>query len=87
MTLPPDHHRPPIDYDLHRETAAQLRAEMVNDVVSNGLSAITPSRRTLLASALVVLTATGAFWAVMPNEPPRTVVEAVPSTSAQARSR
>ena len=87
MTLPPDHQHPPIDYDRQREVAARLRAEMMNDVVSKGLSAIAPSRRTLLAFALAGVVATGAFWTVMLQEPPKTVAEAIPSTPAQASSR
>ena len=87
MTLPPDHHRPSIDYDRHREVAARLRAEMMNDIVSKWLSTVTPSRRLSLAFALVVLAATGAFWTVMPKQPPRTMADAVPSPPAQDSSR
>jgi len=87
MTLRPDHQRSPVDYDLKREVAARLRAEMMNDIVSKGLSAVTPSRRTLPTFALAVLVAAGAFWTVMLREPPRTVEEAVPSRPAQASSR
>ena len=85
MTLPPDHQHPPIDYDRQREVAARLRAEMMNDVVSKGLSAIAPSRRTLRTVGLSILLAAGAFWAVMLKDPPATGA-ADPSASPKAFS-
>ena len=86
MTLRPDPHRPPIDYDLHREVAARLRAEMMNNIVAAGLSALTPSRRTLLTFGAVVMVATGAYWTVVPRELPETG-GAFPTTPTQASPR
>ncbi len=73
------------DYDLQREVAAQARAEMMNDAMSKGLSALTPSRRTLRNLGLAFLVATGAFWAVMLQDPPKTVA-ADPTMSTKAFS-
>ncbi len=81
----PDYDRPFIDYDLQREVAAQARAEMMNDLIGKGLSTVTPSRRTLRNFGLAFLVATGAFWAVMLKDPPKTVA-ADPSVSAKAFS-
>ncbi len=81
----PDYDRPFIDYDLQREVAAQMRAEAMNDAISKGLSAVTPSRRTLRNLGLAFLVATGAFWAVMLQDPPKTVA-ADPSSSTKAFS-
>ena len=87
MALRPDHRRPPIDYDLQRNIAAQLRAEMMNDIVSKTRSAIAPSRRTSVAIILVVLVGAGGFWTVLLRHPPVTAAQAVPSAQAQASPR
>ena len=77
--------RPSIDYDFHREVAAQMRAEFLRDAVSKRLSAAKPSRRPLRTLGLAALLATGAFWAVMLSNPPKTVA-ADPSTVTRAFS-
>ena len=76
----PNYERPFIDYHSYRQVAGRLRAEAVNDAISKGVSAATPSRRTLRNFGLAFLVATGAFWAVMLQDPPKTVA-ADPSTS------
>ena len=81
----PDYDRPFIDYHSYRQVAGRLRAEAVNDAISKGVSAATPSRRTLRTFGLAFLVATGAFWAVMLQDPPKTVA-ADPSRSAQSLS-
>src|SRR4028119_349412 len=81
----PDYDRPFIDYHSYRQVAGRLRAEAVNDAVSKGVSAATPSRRTLRTFGLAFLVATGAFWAVMLQDPPKAVV-ADPSTSVHPLS-
>ena len=69
----PDFDRPFLDYDAYREEAARMRAEVMNGLVSQGLSAVTPSRRTLRNFGLAVLLATGAFWLTMLEDPPKTI--------------
>jgi hypothetical protein len=81
----PDYDRPFIDHDFHRNVAAQIRAEAMNDAFARGLSVVTPTQRTLRNLGLAFLVATGAFWTVMLNDPPKTVA-ADPSTSAKAFS-
>lgn len=81
----PDYDRPFIDYHSYRQVAGRLRAEAVNDAISKGISAAAPSRRTLRNLGLAFLVATGAFWAVMLQDPPKTVA-ANPSTSGQPLS-
>ncbi len=73
------------NYDHYRSVAAHMRAEMLNDAASRGLSAITPSRRTARNLGLAFLLATGAFWTVMLNDPPKTEA-ADPSASVKAFS-
>ncbi len=77
--------RTPINYDLHRETAANMRAEVVHDALSRGATAVMPSRRALRNLGLAFLIATGAFWAIMLQDPPTTVA-ADPSVAAQTIS-
>ncbi len=74
-----------IDYDFHRGVAAQMRAEMMSNTLSEGLSAAIPSRRMLRNFGLAFVLATGAFWAVMLKDPPQTIA-ADPSASARAFS-
>ena len=81
----PTYDRPFIDYHSYRQVAGRLRAEAVNDAISKGVSAATPSRRTLRNFGLAFLVATGAFWAVMLQDPPTTEA-ADPSRSAQSHS-
>ena len=69
----PDYHRPGIDYFAHRERAARMRSDMINDALGKGLSTVTPSGRTVRNFCLAVLVATGAFWVVMLKDPPTTV--------------
>ncbi len=80
-----EYDRPFFDYDFNREAAAQIRARMINGLTGKGLSIVKPSRRTVRNLSLAFLIATGAFWAVMLNDPPKTVA-ADPSTSAKAFS-
>jgi hypothetical protein len=81
----PDYDRPFMDYHSYRQVVGRLRAEAVSDAISKGVSAATPSRRTLRTFGLAFLVATGAFWAVMLQDPPKTVA-ADPSTSSQPLS-
>ncbi len=72
----PDHlayHRPDIDYFAHRDRAARMRSEMINDALGKGIATVTPSRRTVRNLSLAFLVAAGAFWVVMLNDPPTTV--------------
>lgn len=69
----PDYDRPFIDYHTHRAVAGQLRAKAINSSLSRGLVVVTPSRRTLRTLGFAFLVATGAFWGVMLNDPPKTV--------------
>ncbi len=81
----PNYDRPYIDYYAHPERAGRMRSEMMNEAISKGLSVVTPSGHTVRNLSLAFLIATGAFWAVMLNDPPKTVA-ADPSTSAKAFS-
>ena len=81
----PNYDRPFIDYDYYWSVEAQVRAQSMKSAALRGLSAVTPSRRTLRNLGLALLVATGAFWGVMLNDPPKTEA-ADPSTSAKAFS-
>ena len=70
----PDYDRPFIDYDFHRNAPAWMREEATNE---------TRSRRAARNLGLAVLVATGAFWTVMLNDPPKSKA---PDLSISAKS-
>ncbi len=74
-----------MDYDRHRRAAGKMRSEVVRNALSMGVSAITPSGRALRTLGLAFLIATGAFWGIMLQDPPK-MIAADPGVAAQTIS-
>ena len=73
MTTSPSYRRPTLDFDYNRQRAGELHSEMAHALFSKGVTALTPSWRTVRSFGLAFVVATGAFWAVMMKDPPKTI--------------
>jgi ferric-dicitrate binding protein FerR (iron transport regulator) len=78
----PDEIRAFVDFEHHKRAAGQLRAQAVGQIIGR----ITPSRRAARTFALAFLLATGAFWAIILQSPPKTIAADPKTRTAEASS-
>ncbi len=69
-----------IDLDHHRDLAARARSAFLKDLAHTMPGLSPKARRRLNTLAVAFVVATGAFWATMLTDPPRTEAGTAPAT-------